>query len=52
MRGKTALLRMYSEIAKTTNVQIIRPTLGVISHELELRSASWHGCDAASVIGL
>ena len=33
MRGNTALMRMYSEIPKTTNVQIIRPTLGVISHE-------------------
>ena len=34
MRGNTALLRMYSEIAKTTSVQIISPTLGVIRHEL------------------
>ena len=34
MRGKAALLRMYSEIPNTTSVQIVRPTLGVISHEL------------------
>ena len=33
MRGNTAFLRMYSEIAKTTRIQIIRPTLGVINHE-------------------
>jgi hypothetical protein len=29
-------MRMYSEIAKTANVQIIRPTLGVINHDDEL----------------
>ncbi len=33
MRGKATLLRMYSEIAKTTISQIISPTLGVISHD-------------------
>src|ERR1700739_1972333 len=34
MRGKTSLLRMNRQIANTTSVQTVRPTLGVISHEL------------------
>jgi hypothetical protein len=35
MRGNTAFMRMKSEIANTTSVQIVSPTSGVINHELE-----------------
>ena len=38
MRGNTAFVRMKSEIANTTSVQIVSPTFGVISHELDANS--------------
>ena len=38
MRGNTALMRMNSEIANTTSVQIVSPTFGVISQELDASS--------------
>ena len=50
MRGKTAFLRMYSEIAKTTRIQIIRPTLGVINHEEELAAIGGFGMMARGCI--
>ena len=40
MRGNTAFTRMKREIANTTSVQIVSPTLGVINHELDAASGS------------
>ena len=40
MRGNTAFVRMNSEIANTTSVQIVSPTLGVISQELDARNTA------------
>ncbi len=45
-------MRMYSEMPKTTNVQTIRPTFGVISHEDELEAIGTLGMAARACIDL
>ena len=49
MRGKIALVRMYSEIANTTSVQIISPTFGVMRNDPLAASGIWTAAEGIAL---